>query len=439
MYRSLLLIAGFYLTACSVSKQISKQATSLVLNDSSTMGAHIGICIYEPSTRKYWFQYQADKYFVPASNTKLFSLFAGLKYLGDSLPGIGYFEKVDTLYIDPTGDPTFLHPDFKDQRVYDFLKSKRMPIIINSKAWRSNALGGGWAWDDYNENYMVERSPMPIYGNLIKWTQEVSPGRTDGFGAEGIVVYAVPDVTWKINMVYDSSRNTFDVIRDRSRNIYEIRFGKEKRKTIEMPFVTDGTNTVAELLSDTLGKAVITNPLNVKFRQIYSRPVDSMYKIMMHRSDNFFAEQTLMMASVVKLGYMDERRLISTLLKNELKDLPQVPKWVDGSGLSRYNLFTPNDFVFLLNKMKDDYGLNRLKGILATGGKGTLTQYYIKDSSFIFAKTGTLSNHVALSGYLITKQNKLLVFSIMVNHHQSGAAAVRRAIEKFLSGIRQHY
>jgi len=425
-----------YFASCSVSKQISKQATALVLNDTATRGAHVGICIFEPATGKYWYQWQADKYFVPASNTKLFSLYAGLKYLGDSLPGIGYFEKGDTLYIDPTGDPTFLHSDFKDQRIFNLLKQKQKPIVINNKGWRANALGGGWAWDDYNSDYMVERSPLPMYGNLIKWTQvKEKPNENQ---PEGIAVYSEPDVTWKINMISDSSNKTFDVTRDRSRNIYEIRFGKEKNKSIDVPFVTDGTNTAAELLADTLGKAVVSRPLNVKFRLFHSRPADSMYKLMMNRSDNFFAEQTLMMVSSVKLGYMNERSLISTLLSTDLKNIPQMPKWVDGSGLSRYNLFTPNDFVFILNKMKDDFGLNRLKEILPTGGKGTLKQYYIKDSSFIFAKTGTLSNHVALSGFLITKKNKLLIFSVLVNDHLSGAAAVRRAVEKFLSGIRQH-
>lgn len=437
MNRYLLFIVVFFLAACSVSKQISKQATALVLNDTATKGAHVGICIFEPATGRFWYQYQADKYFVPASNTKLFSLYAGLKYLGDSLPGIGYFEKGDTLYIDPTGDPTFLHSDFKDQPVFNFLKQKQKPIVINSKGWRSNALGGGWAWDDYNSDYMVERSPMPIYGNLIRWTQ-VKEKSNENL-PEGIAVFSEPDVTWKINMITDTGRKTFDVTRDRSRNIYEIRFGKEKYKSIDVPFVTDGTNTAAELLADSLGRAVISYPLNVKFRLLHSRPSDSMYKLMMNRSDNFFAEQTLMMVSSVKLGYMNERSLISTILKEDLKNIPQMPKWVDGSGLSRYNLFTPNDFVYILNKMKDDFGFNRLKEILPTGGKGTLKQYYNKDSSFIFAKTGTLSNHVALSGYLITRENKLLIFSVLVNDHLAGTAAVRRAVEKFLSGIRQHY
>jgi len=157
----------------------------------------------------------------------------------------------------------------------------------------------------------------------------------------------------------------------------------------------------------------------------------------MYHSDNFFAEQTLLMVSNELLGRMNDADVIDTLLKTDLKGLPQRPYWVDGSGLSRNDLFTPRDFVWLLNKMKDEFGLARLKGILPTGGKGTLSSYYKKDSGFIFAKTGSLSGVVALSGFLITKKDRLLIFSILINNN--GYPSVRRKMESFLEGIREKY
>jgi D-alanyl-D-alanine carboxypeptidase/D-alanyl-D-alanine-endopeptidase (penicillin-binding protein 4) len=160
---------------------------------------------------------------------------------------------------------------------------------------------------------------------------------------------------------------------------------------------------------------------------------------MMHRSDNFFAEQTLLMVSNAVLGVMSDQRIIDTLLKADFKDLPQKPRWADGSGLSRYNLFTPQDFVFMLNKMKTDFGMERIKNILPTGNEGTLEGRFAADSNYIFAKTGTLSGVVALSGFLYTKKNKLLIFSVLVNNHNSSASAVRRAVEKFIEGIRNRF
>jgi len=136
---------------------------------------------------------------------------------------------------------------------------------------------------------------------------------------------------------------------------------------------------------------------------------------------------------------MNDEAIIDTILNTDLKDIPQRPQWVDGSGLSRYNLFTPQDFVYILNKLKNDFGFERLKKILPTGGTGTLKRYFNSDSSFIYAKTGTLSNHVALSGFLITRKNKLLVFSILNNNYEGSTAAVRRAVERFLKQIREKY
>ena len=160
---------------------------------------------------------------------------------------------------------------------------------------------------------------------------------------------------------------------------------------------------------------------------------------MMHRSDNFFAEQSLLMVGKELLHEMSEAKVIDTILKTHFKDIPQRPRWADGSGLSRYNLFTPQDFVYILNKMKTEFGMERLSNIFPGANEGTLTNYYKADSGFIYAKTGTLSGVVAISGYLYTQKNKLLVFSVLVNNHQASAAAVRRAVEGFLHQIRVSY
>src|SRR5687768_12351411 len=93
MYQRVCLILLVWLCSCSETRYLSKQAKQLVLSDTATRGAHVGISIFDPATGKVLYEHQSDKYFVPASNTKLFSLYAGLKFIGDTLPGIGYHEK----------------------------------------------------------------------------------------------------------------------------------------------------------------------------------------------------------------------------------------------------------------------------------------------------------------------------------------------------------
>jgi len=40
---------------------------------------------------------------------------------------------------------------------------------------------------------------------------------------------------------------------------------------------------------------------------------------------------------------------------------------------------------------------------------------------------------------MYTRKNKLLLFSVLVNNHQTSAANVRRAVEQFLTGVQARY
>ena len=408
-----------------------------MLADSALAGAHTGIYVYNPSTKMVLHSYQSDKYFVPASNTKLFSCYAGMKYLGDSLVGLRYAMIDDTsMWLLPTGDPTFFHSDFKTNPVFNFLSTPKKHFTIDASLWKENALGSGWAWNDYDELYMTERSPMPVYENAMMVTESESK---DG-QPYTINLETNPPLQISNRTQLDTSLRTVKFKRDFSSNNFLLTGpGKGTSVKSKIPFVTNGIESALDILR--------TNPLNIdiqlnsnrkseivnrKYNIIHSQPTDSLLKPMMHLSDNFFAEQTLLMVSNEKLGYMNDRAIIDTLLKNDLKDLPQKPVWVDGSGLSRYNLFTPQTFVKLLEKMKDEFGMERMKNILPTGGEGTLSSLYKSISNQIFAKTGTLSGQVALSGYLFTKNNTMLIFSILVNNHTNTASNVRKAVEKFV-------
>ncbi len=440
LMNKIILMACLFLTACSAQKEIGKSADKLLFSDAAIRNAHVGISIFDPATNKYLYNYQPNKYFVPASNVKIFSTYAGLKYLGDSLPGIQYYEQGDTIHLFPTGDPTLLHKEFPAQPVADFLKRQKKPMTISSSTWNSAAFGFGWSWDDYNSDYMAERSPLPVYGNLIRFVQTRQANDVDK--KEEPVIFTEPDINWKLNFNPDPGTRTFYVRRQRSENVFRVTTGLEKYREIQIPFVTDGLSAALELLRDTLQQEITPSEekrQGDKLKTVFSQPIDTFLRAMMLHSDNFFAEQTLLMASNIKLGVLSDRRLIDTLLKSDLKDVPQPPRWVDGSGLSRYNLFTPYDFIWILNKMKNEYGLERIKHIFPTGGQGTLTNYYKADSSFLFAKTGTLTGHLALSGYLITKKNRLLLFSVLVNNHNGSGPAIRRQVEQFLQGLASKY
>lgn len=429
----LLAIGTSCLFSCSVNKQLSKQANNLLLKDSAIAAGHIGISIFEPATGKFWYNHNADKYFVPASNTKLFSLYAGMKHLGDSLVGMKITQTTDGLILTAAGDPTLLHPDFERQPVVDFLSKEVTPLFANLNQRAINGHGRGWAWDDYDASYMNERSGLPVFGNSLVVT-----------GTPAAPLY-VPKRAAASLVAKKTTDNGFinDVSRNRYSNDFTYDATGKKSSKIVIPFISS-LPLAFDMLADTIHQKIqaidtIDSSKMVRSFVLYSQPSDSLFKPMMKWSDNFFAEQTLLMASNEKLGYMSDRDMIDYLLQNDLKDIPQQPKWVDGSGLSRYNLFTPQSFVFVLNKLKQQFDFDRIKNILPTGGEGTLSSFYKTEAGFIFAKTGTLSNNCALSGYLITKKNKLLIFSILANNYQTSATPVRKAVEQFLRNVREQY
>lgn len=447
----------FILSSCSVSHQISQSADKILLKDSAISTGHIGISIYEPAINSYWYNYDATKYFVPASNTKLFTLYAGMKYLGDSLIAGRVKQFGSYVFLTPTGDPTFLHPNFNYQPLFNYLVTHGKELRIEGEYIKAGnrplePLGSGWVVDDYSESYMAERSTFPIYGNVAWFSKSIlyPSNLTRDTLMDTALTIGERYIAVKPKFFADklsgnpfADNKKFSIHRNRYHNQFYLNESDENFNISKVPFITNGGNTTAEILQSELKKNVgfgdLSSDIITKDSIIHSQPTDSLFKPMMHRSDNFFAEQTLLMVSNEHLGYMNDEDIIDTLLKKDLSDVPQKPKWVDGSGLSRYNLFTPQSFVYILNKMKSEFGLERLKVILPTGGEGTLKNYYLKDSGFIYAKTGSLSNNLALSGFLITKKNKLLAFSVLLNNFQGDSGAVRRKIELFLEDLRTRH
>ncbi len=430
-------VLAFTVFMCGgATAQVGQRDVDVFLNDSAVRTGHAGISIYEPATGKYLYNYNAEKNFLPSSNVKLFTLYAGMKYLGDSLPGIRYTEDDSSIYIIPTGDPTLLHPDFKSQPVYQFLISTRKKILYNFYPLISTSYAAGWAWDDYMEEFMAERSALPVYGNVKTFYfkrrgQKSIPGE--------ILEDSVNAHYWN-NKMYHGHEHA-------GRSFYSNRFyivvgkGLKEIDTVKVPFITSLPLSF-KLLADTLKKNIDDDRYKHKQDKqikkiLYSHPVDSLFLPMMFYSDNFFAEQTLLMVSNERLGFMSDEQIIDTLLKTDLKDIPNKPRWVDGSGLSRYNLFSPKAFVYILDKLQKEFGIERMKRILPTAGQGTLTNYYDGAAEKIHAKTGSMSNNVALSGYLYTRKNRMLLFSILVNSYTGSGREGRRAIEKFLERIRE--
>lgn len=382
-----------------------------------------GFYLYDPATKQVLEDYNGEKYFTPASNVKIFSLYSAMKTLPDSIPALRFERKGADLYIQGLGDPTFLHPEFKSvTRVMDFLKKETGNIYLRWGKFEGSRMGLGWSWEDYEKYYSAERSEMPVYGNMA--TIKRGKGGPSAF-----------PLTLADSVEYQESLF--------SRDFYENKFyiGSRNGNSTQVPFVVKD-ELIRQMLSDAVGKEVLLTDKDLakNAKTLFSLPSDLVYKRMMEVSDNFLAEQILLMVSAQISNSLSSEKAIQHITSKYLKGMPQEPVWVDGSGLSRYNLFSPRDMVFVLDKLYNEFPKERLFNIFAIGGKtGTLKGNYGGNPPYIYAKSGTLSNNYCLSGYLITKSGKTLIFSIMNNHYQKENWQVRQQTQKLLEYVRDNY
>lgn len=114
----------------------------------------------------------------------------------------------------------------------------------------------------------------------------------------------------------------------------------------------------------------------------------------------------------------------------------------DGSGLSRHNLVSANATVDLLAYMytHSDQAVRRafLESLPLGGRDGTL-EYRFRGRSpaarNVRAKTGTLSNVSALSGYVTSQRGTPLAFSVLCINHTTRSSTIRRAQDAIVNAL----
>ncbi|SDS59413.1 D-alanyl-D-alanine carboxypeptidase [Gramella sp. MAR_2010_147] len=432
---SLIIFISFILASCSAIKKTNKKIEadfreSRVFNQGFT-----GLAIYDPAENSMLYTHDADKYFTPASNTKLFTLYTGLKIIGDSIPALKYTIKGDSLIFRGTGDPSFLNPHLPESKVHGFLKHNAYKLFYAPPVYKEKRLGSGWAWDDYDSYYSAEKIDLPVYGNLL----EIKFNK--GSNTPTVYPKLFQDSIASVNPTDPTNKYTQRNIASNSMEFQD--FKREENFTQYIPF-NFSHKLITEIISDTINKPVEVYHGKLKSSDlentVYSVSADSIYKRMMQASDNFIAEQILLMAADKVSDTLKTSIAIDYMKENYLQDLPDEPMWYDGSGLSRYNLFTPRSMVRLIEKIEEEIPTEKLFKILAVGGEsGTLKNYYKAETPYIYAKTGTLRNNHSLSGFLITKKGRILIFSFMNSNYTVSTSELKEGMTKILEQVRDYY
>ena len=449
------LLVFLLFSSCTVFKsretRTALQITREVARSTVFSNGFTGLTLLDPSTGKTLADFNGDHYFTPASNTKIFTLATCLGVLGDSVPAVRYLHPEGGIVFCGTGDPTFLHPKFEFwQRARRLLYRPPEQLIFFHLQFEETRFGTGWAWDDYNEEYQTERSTMPIYGNCF----EVSGKANGGFHVE-------PTYFERFFQQNLSSGNDMEVKRSEESNAWTLD-SLPKLAVQKLPFRPglkhfdsyeddSPTTLLGDLLSDTLKRPVYelfyydfsdVERRGYTWQTLYSTPIDTVLRRMMHHSDNLIAEQMLLVCSGVKFDLLKQDTIINWMLDSTLNVLAQRPRWVDGSGLSRYNLMTPQSIVQVLLKLWKEQPHERLLSLFPAGGlSGTIADWYAGKNGkpYVFAKTGGMTGVQCLSGYVVCKSGKVLIFSFMHNNFVGSSRPWKTEMQRILEQIHERF
>src|SRR5690606_7970908 len=128
----------------------------------------------------------------------------------DSIPALRYCRMDDSLYFSGMGDPTFLHPDFADQRALWLLRSDSLIPVCCPSGFFDEKFGPGWAWDDYPYYFQPERSAFPMMGNSL-WLKTDSLGRLNMFPDFFSVSLRREPRTTGVVATRENDRNVFSI------------------------------------------------------------------------------------------------------------------------------------------------------------------------------------------------------------------------------------
>jgi len=171
-----------------------------------------------------------------------------------------------------------------------------------------------------------------------------------------------------------------------------------------------------------------------------SEPLSTLLYPLGKNSDNFYAEMIFKSLAGETKGRPAKSQesadtVMAWLAKNDLGDAGVVIK--NGSGLFDSNRVTASSVAKLLRFVWQDPSMrNEYVAQLAIGGvDGTLHKRFrdTRTHRAVRAKTGTLDDAIALSGYVLAPSGKgTVVFSILFNHVSGHAASARMAADKLV-------
>lgn len=434
-----------------------------LLKDPALVRAHVGLAVQVAETGEVLYEREAEKRFVPASNTKIVTAAVGLARLG---PGFRWKTRLlaggpirggtlaGDLWIVGSGDPQLTREEVRRWGALlaeAGIRRVTGDVIGDDRAFDPPQWSEGWMWDDLYGGWSagvsgLQLSPNTVRGYVVPGPELGAPS-TFGLRARGPALPIAPRVRtgapgsevdlrfvpppeggdveltgWvplggdTVSLFLATPHPTLYLLDYLRMALADSGIAVDGRFRRAAPEETPPAPTwTAELRSDSLG-AVIAELL---------KP-----------SDNQMAESLLrtLGREVGDGGSAGAGLEVVEETLGEWGIEPGAVALTDGSGLSRYNQVTPNALNRLLRVMWRHPHHDVFAAAMPIAGvDGTLRQRLIGTAAVrnVQAKTGSLRSVRALSGYLTDGDGETIIFSLILNGYDSpGDVAV--ALEDLL-------
>lgn len=428
----------------------------------------IGVKIVSLDSGKVMFEENAEKYFMPASNMKNFTVAAAMTRLSPEhrfITSVYAAAKPDDsglvkgdLVIYGRGDPSiaasFNNGDYykgmdalADKIVQAGVKRIEGGLVGDESYFTSEPIPYTWEWDDLQWYYGAEVSALTVNDNSLD--VNVVPGSSVGSFANITLAPTLPGIKIvnKVTTVAAGTSKQTSVHRPLSENLFEIsgriavndpgtiaNFGSVAvvkpanmfvallRQRLELKGVTiTGANRV---VSDTKISSVASSTPWVEIAKLESHPLGLIAAKTMKPSQNLYTELILRSMGELRSNKTDSKNSqqrgvaeVNSFLKEAGVPDGSVIMY-DGSGLSRHNLITPNALIQVHTFMNKSRYAQAWRDALPVGGVDGTLKTRLKDpatANNVRAKTGTIDQVSALSGFVNSAGSERLVFAVIVN------------------------
>ena len=437
------------------SKNIASEIESLI-NSPQFVRSNWGILVKNLNTQTILYSLNAHKYFIPASNTKLLTTAVALLELGENFRiytpvyGRGNPPNLTRVTVKGKGDPTISTESL--QNLVRQLKQKGIKhieqLVVDNSYFAQQTINPSWEWSDIYNYYATSVSSLIFNDNSVTltllpqklgqpvkliWSDEIAARQ---WQVENKVITVAKDTPYNVEINGILGQPILklhgELAIDRQQDIWDLAVVDPAKYFLE------SLRHLLLLEGITVTRGLVVNeariePSETKLATIISPILPTILTAINQESNNLYAEALLKIIAK-KLNIDDIERVIDIVL-SELGIDSYSYSLIDGSGLSRHNLITPEALVQTLNVMASTSVFESYLNSLAIAGvNGTLKRRFLNSNlrGNILGKTGSLSGVASLSGYLNLPKDETLIFSIVVNNSALSSQKLRQAIDKIV-------